>query len=237
MTISYNASIVRNGLISQIDFANPKIGNTNTKTNLVFGANNFVGQNSPAVSNGIFSSDGLNPGSTFREDVVGTGLGNHGTGSFTYQFLINPKSSTSIESAAEARIYEQGGWPDTYHIFRIMHNGGNRYYDYIFDDLTDTIPNFGIATPAGTAILNQWVFLTAMIDRGTGHGRIYINDTKYETAQSFSTAEFGNNDPLSFPSSYAEIQADYSCVLIYNRALSDNEVLKNYNAVRERVGI
>ena len=50
MGIVYNTSIVRNGLISQIDFANTKMGDTNTKTNLVSGANNFVGQNSPVIA-------------------------------------------------------------------------------------------------------------------------------------------------------------------------------------------
>lgn len=237
MGIVYNTSIVRNGLISQIDFANSKMGDTNTKTNLVSGANNFVGQNSPVIADGVFQANGLNPGSTFLESVVGTGLGNHGSDSFTYQFLINPKASTSINSAFEARIYEQTGWPDTYHIFRITHNSGNSYYEILLDDLSDSTPNLVHTTSTSTVTLNQWVFLTAMVDRDAGYMRIYINDTKYESAKTFGSAEYGNNDPLQFPSGYAEIEADYSCVLIYNKALSDAEVNQNYNALRGRYGI
>lgn len=236
MGIAYNTSIIRNGLISQIDFANSKIGSTNTKTNLVSGANNFTGHNSPVVSNGIFQANGLNPGSIFLENVVGTGLGNHVTGSFTYQFLINPKASTSIDSANEARIYEHSGFPDTWHILNITHNNGNRFYNFFMRDLNSTT-NQSFTTPAGSALLNQWVFLTAMVDRDTGHIRIYINDTKYEAAKTFGIAEYGNNDPLQFPSSFAEIEADYSCVLIYNKALSDAEVNQNYNALRGRFEI
>lgn len=237
MGIAYNTSIVRNGLTSQIDFANSKIGNANTKTNLVSGANNFAGQNSPVISNGVFQANGLNPGTIFGENVTGTGLGNHGTNSFTYQFLINPKASTSINSAAEARILEQGGWPDTYVIFRILHNGGNPFYSLILDDLTNSVANSGFSTPSNTVILNQWVFLTAMVDRTSGHGRIYINNTKYETAMTYGSAQYGNNDPVAFPSGFAEIQADYSCVLIYNRALTDAEVNHNYQALRGRFNI
>lgn len=237
MGIAYNTSIIRDGLTSQIDFANSKIGSTNPRTNLVKDANTFTGYNSPVISNGVFQADGLNPGSYFGENVAGTGLGNHGTNSFTYQFLINPKASTSINSAAEARIFEQGGWPDTYTIFRILDNGGNPYYSLILDDLTNSVPNSGFATPSNTVVLNQWVFLTVVVDRTSGHGRIYINNTKYETAMTYGSAQYGNNDPVAFPSGYAEIQADYSCVLIYNRALTDTEVNQNYQALRGRFNI
>lgn len=245
MSLGHGAGIVRDGLTSQIDFANSKIGSGNTKTNLVAGASDFVGQNSAVFANGMFQANGLNPGSFMSEGSSGTygggtgGLGNHGTNSFTYQFLVRPKTSISLEPQNYTRFFEQSGWPETYVIAGIEDNNGNPRYTFYGKELNEN-RFWGVQTPDNSVVLNEWIFITCVCDRSANLARIYLNDTLSVSGSNSSLSQItniGNDDPIFFPSSYAEMEADYSCFLIYNRALSDAEVSQNFAALRGRFGI
>lgn len=235
MGIVYNTSIIRDGLRFQMDFANPKcypgsgttIFNLNRTGNFTFNSS-YV----PTFSNNIVSFDGQNPGTTIYE--TSGGLGNHGSSSFTYQFLLNPKISSSIDNAAEARVYEQAGWPDTYHIFGLYHNNGNPQFRFFGMDLN--LNYFNITTPSGTAVLNNWYFITCILDRENSLSKLYINDTVYQSSFSLD-GDVGNDDRIIFPSAYAEIEMDLSCFIGYSKALSDEEVKYNFNSLRGRYGI
>lgn len=236
MGIAYNTSIVRSQMHLHLDFSNVKSypGSGTTVTNLKQ-IGSFTLNNSPVFSNGIMSFDGLNGGSHMSE-AGGAGLGSHGTSSFTYQFLINPKSSTSVDDPNTARIYEQTGWPTTYHLLQIVHNGGNSYFNFTGRDTTQSVL-FNAFTPGGTAILNKWYLITASLDRSTNFANIYINTTKYQTSFSATLGTIGNASALRMPPTFSEMQADFSCVLGYQRALTDAEVRQNFEALRGRVGI
>jgi hypothetical protein len=233
MSLGHGASIVRDGLSFQIDFANPKCypGTGTTAFNLNK-TGNFTFFGNTTVSNNVAVFNGTQ-GTYIQES---SGLGNHGTNSFTYQILCNPKTSTSIDNAAYSRIFEQMGWPQTYHNLAIIDNGGNPIFSFSGRDLNQTV-QFAVSSPSGTAILNQWYLLTTIMDRGNNKCVLYVNDTRYESNLNLSLGGIGDNDALSIPSTYAEVEMDMSCFIGYTKALTDTEVKQNFEALRGRVGL
>ena len=92
--------------------------------------------------------------------------------------------------------------------------------------------------------INQWYYVCAtMIDNASANNvNVYINGVLYST-QSFGlknigpqagivdgalSSHYGGSTPMPF---------DVSCIQKYNRVLSADEVMQNFNAVRGRVGI
>lgn len=235
MAVVYNTSIIKDQLYFHLDFANVKTypGSGSTAFNLRR-TGDFSLNNSPVIANNVASFSGIQNGPFLAEN---SSFGDQGTNSFTYQFLINPKSSTSTDDPASARVFEQTGFPTTYHILSVAHNSGNRFLNFFGRDTTQTV-SFGVNSPAGSITLNTWYFVTTMLDRANNLAILYINDTRYTSSSGMSTlGAIGNSLPLRIPSSYAELQADISCIMGYRKALTDQEVLQNFNALRGRYGI
>lgn len=237
MSLGHGPSIIRNGLIFQVDFANLKSypGTGTTVTNLN-GTGNFTIAGSPTFSNGTMYFNGVNGGPHMYET---SSLASHGTSSFTYQVLVRPKASTSGDqpgTSGSARIFEHTGFPITYNVLEVRNNNGNPLFLTQGRDTNQTL-GFSISTPGGSAILNQWYLLTSMIDRATSKHILYVNTTRYENTFNAAMGPIGNASNLKFPSTYAEMEMDLSCAMSYSRALSDAEVKQNFEALRGRFGI
>lgn len=238
MSLGHGPSIIRTGLIFQVDFANVKSysGSGYTVTNLN-GTGNFTFAGSatvPSSANGITNFDGLNPGLYMFET---SSLASHGTNSFTYQFLVRPKKSTSFDDPNAARIFEHAGFPVTYNILQIVNNSGNRYAQFFGSEPGPTYLGFSVNSPGNTITLNQWYLFTCILDRATSKSILYINTTRYESTFNAALGLIGNSSQLRIPSSYAEMEMDLSCAMSYSRALSDAEVKQNFEALRGRVGL
>lgn len=234
MAITYNTSIVRDQLYFHLDFANVKTypGSGTTAFNLRK-TGNFSISGTPTISNKIVSFSGIQ-GAPYLFET--SSLASQSTNSFSYQLLINPKSSTSTDSANEARIYEHSGWPTTYHILRVFQNGSNQQFQF-FGRGTDQGAEFSVSSPYTTSLLNRWYFVTTTVDRTNNLVILYVNDVRYQTSLSGTTASIGNSSQLRIPSSYAEAQVDLSCIMGYRKALTEAEVKQNFEAVRGRYGI
>lgn len=234
MAITYNTRIVRDQLYFHLDFANIKTypGSGTTAFNLKK-TGDFTLSGSPTIANKIVSFSGAQAGPFMFES---SSLASQGTNSFTYQMLINPKSSTSTDSANEARIYEHSGFPTTYHILRVGQSGATQRFQF-FGRGTDQGAEFSVASPYITSLLNRWYFVTTTVDRTNNLVILYVNDVKYQTALSGTTTSIGNSSQLRIPSSYAEAQVDLSCIMGYRKVLTEAEVKQNFEAVRGRYGI
>lgn len=92
---------------------------------------------------------------------------------------------------------------------------------------------------------NVWINLSATVDRSLGAGNednFYINGTSFassyvfadnlNTAYASNPFYIGNVSGSGFP-----YKGDIALVSIYNRALSAQEVLQNYNATKTRFGL
>ena len=234
MGVVYNTNIIQDQLYFHLDFANVKSypGSGTTAFNLKK-TGDFTLNNSPVIANKVATFSGIQNGPFLSES---SSLASQGTNSFTYQFLVNPKSSTSTDSVNEARIYEHTGWPTTYHLLRVFQNGSNQRFQF-FGRGTDQGVEFTVASPDTASLLNRWYFLTTLVDRTNSLVILYVNDVRYQAAISGTTTTIGNSSQLRIPSSYAEAQMDLSCVMGYRKALTDSEVKQNFEAVRGRFGI
>jgi hypothetical protein len=233
MSLGHGASLVRSNLNFVYDYSNLKSypGSGATLYNLINGNNVTLNSGYTYNTAGKYISFDGTQGAYAAEQTGG--LGNHGTNSFTYQFLVRPKTSTSTDDATSARIYEQTGYPTSYHILSVVHNSNVPYFN--FGGYATGATSFGVDSATGIT-LNQWYFLTCIVDRVNNKVQLYVNTTLYESSVTLS-GNVGTASVLRFPSSYAEISADYSIMLSYTKALNATEVLQNFNAVRGRYGI
>lgn len=250
MALHYNSKIVRDQLVSHLDFANSKCygGSGTAVTDLTYGnnqSNNFtvIGSGSSYSTNnlGYWSSSG-NQGNYLQANDQA--FGDFGYSSFTYQFWIRPLTSTSIDNAGYARIAETTNYPNSWYLMAIIHNNGNRYLNFsggAYDGANTTL--WGVSTAASMVVLNQWYCLTFVFDRKTSavtpKARIYINETLRGSAD-LSTAITTNDTPtahMRYPASYAEMQADYGVVLTYQKPLTQQEIDQNFEVYRGRYGI
>lgn len=234
MAITYNTSIVRDQLYFHLDFANIKTypGSGTTAFNLKK-TGDFILSGSPPIANKVISFSGVQASPYMFET---SSLASHGTDSFTYQLLINPKSSTSTDSVNEARIYEQTGYPTTYHILRVTQSGDTQRFQF-FGRGTDQGAEFSVSSPYTASLLNRWYFVTTTVDRTNNLVILYVNDVRYQATLSGTTTSIGNSSQLRIPSTYAEAQVDLSCIMGYRKVLTDAEVKQNFEAVRGRYGI
>jgi hypothetical protein len=248
MSLAHGSSIVKDSLVSHLDFANSKCyGGTGTDvTDLLVNDNlsedfSIVGSGHSysTNNNGYWSSSG-NQGNYLQAGTQT--FGDFGYGSFTFQFFIRPQTSTSIDNAAYARIAETTNYPDSWYLMAIIHNSGDRYINFSGASWDGTNRElWGVSTSSGSVVLNQWYCLTFIFDRTTStpYGKIYINDTLSANA-SLSTNITTNDTAtayMRYPASYAEMQADYGAVLAYKKVLSENEIKQNFEALRGRYGI
>lgn len=242
MSLGHGPLTVKQDRHLLLDWSNSKCYNPAVSTvnlnNLAQNENRFQMYNSATVENGYMRISGVNNGPRMSEVAStggSTGIGNHGTGSFTYQLLVRPFTSTSTDSPTEARLYEQSGWPDTYFILRVANNSGNPTFQFFLRDVN--VIGASISSPGGSAVMEQWIFLTTIVNKADNLIELYLNDHRYTADMSSVTGDIGNDDLIGFPHSYAEPQADYSVILGYRKALTRDEVLQNFNAYRGRYGI
>lgn len=86
---------------------------------------------------------------------------------------------------------------------------------------------------------NQWYNVVATSD-GSGNGKVYINGTLRQTNTSFNTALTKTTVPLQIGAYSGSIGTDayfngyIGNVLLYNKALTQDEVLQNFNVQRQR---
>ena len=226
MGISYNTSIVRDGLVLHLDAANPKSytgsgtvwkdlsGNGNNGT-LV----NGVGYNSANSGSMVF--DGVN-------DYVSLSAVN--SNYFSAQFWV--KYSTFISgNRGYATISNASSTSNGFMIYQSTGAPYNRIQVFVCTT--------GLVILDSNSLLstNTWYNFTVSYDGS--FIKIYLNGTLDNSVA--QTGSMGTN-PVSmnigrvyYNNSY--FSGSISDVQIYNRALSESEIQQNFNALRGRYGI
>ena len=93
-----------------------------------------------------------------------------------------------------------------------------------------------IVSPVTTP-LNQWVFGAVSFSNTTGW-RLYLNNETVVTNP--NTDQFIDNPALVLIGAYeggSNLNGDMASALIYNRVLTDEEVIQNYNYYKTRFGL
>lgn len=250
MSTYYSPKIITDGLILYLDAASSKSypGSGTTWYDLSGNGNNG------SISLGEFVNAGVgsyirNTGGVsdfFTVTVSHTSTLNTAltttTGGWTIEEIIWTNSVTYPEadagSVASDAAYGVGatgfdwnhGVVNTYFRFGQSSNSAGGYEDDI------SILNI----PSQYTSLNAWRVRTMVWNRATNTNFLYINDALIGTASTPNTAGTAIYDGggIIFGSLYGwKHNGRRACIKIYNRALSSNEVLQNYNATKRRFGL
>jgi hypothetical protein len=165
------------------------------------------------TASGVMTFDGVN-------DYIN--MGNQsaitpGSGSFTYEFWINPQSFSAQYVPILTTTITNGLW-----IGKINSNFVLRSYN-VADDIQCSLPTTGTWT-------------NIVVTRSNGIAKIYYNNLLIASASNTktyasSTTEIGRDGTTNvFFGSMASVR-------YYNRGLSDSEIAQNFNATKSRFGL
>jgi hypothetical protein len=220
MAFYYSPKIVTDGLVLYLDAANPNsyVSGSTTWGDISRGGNNGT------LINGV-SYNGLNGGSLVFDGVddyvlINNGIYNINGGTLNIWFKRSGTTGTIIGS------YGGSGNQRTPTFDR---NGSNIGWEF------GSLPsrNTGISFTD-----NTW-FNMSMTFNSSFNVNVYINSVLTNTETSLNPISFWNQFVVgrygNFGSSYAK--GNFSIVQVYNRALSAQEILQNYNATKSRFGL
>jgi len=223
----YKVRIIRDGLVLNLDAGNSSSypGTGSTWTDLSGNNNHGTLENGPTYSSangGSIVFDGVNDRvSAFPTQISGTG-----SKTISLWIKINTTSRTGL---AGTRSLSEWGWG-----FTVNRNGTGTlaFYDTRGSDLN-------VAAGLGT---NIWYNVSVTYDNSrivtlyVNGLQVGISSTPFAAlnASTFNGV-IGNED--EYESFTHPFKGNIAQVAIYNRALTANEVLNNYNALKSRFGL
>ncbi len=226
MGLSHSPSLVMDGLVLSFDGANTR---------------SYVG--SGITINGLVSGIGFTL-------VNGVGFGTTGTRYFILDgtndnipFNI-PNVGTTVSVEMWARINSfSNGMPFGFNLYDVWANSGRLGFNTAASDI------YGLTSTQVTnlGLLSQWkhYVFEMRTDVSYSNNKIYINGQNQSLSQVAGTENTGNR---SFNSGNGRISSwlysdvffiamDLAQFRTYNRALTAQEILQNYNATKKRYGL
>jgi hypothetical protein len=233
--IAYYGGIVTNGLVLNLDAAKqdsyPRTGTT--WRDISGNQNNGTLVNGPTFNSdngGSIVFDGVND-RVSRTASINTGQ------NFTVNAWINPTLLGTTRRAVVSNSYNysgRNGWMLCTAGFSI----NNTFFLSIGNDISY------VNASSNTLSINTWQYITAIVSNGGGSITLLRNGNSTSTAASSLTSgtitytspqiNIGWRDVSGTADPYT---GGISQVTIYNRALSAQEVLQNYNATKSRYGL
>ena len=237
MAVGYNPSIVSDGLVLYLDAANRRCysGSGNTVNGLVggIGATLVNGVGFTSTNSGYFSLDGTN-------DYISVPNG------FSSYFKSNDYWSVDLwvkllnQTAGEPVLVSAGPAIGYFDLF--LEVGDNQIY-FAAGRGSDSgyIQNQNVSNTLGYNLTARY-FNIVFIKTGSTTGSVSVNSINIPMSISGGgLSSMPNiNEELrigTFRQSGFELHGNIGQVKIYNRALSEQEILQNFNATRFRYGV
>lgn len=224
--ISYNTSIVRDGLVLHLDAANPKSypGSGTVWKDLSGNGKNGTLVNGPTISSGALMMDGV-------DDIVTiTAWPNTSstTGFYTVEMLVKwgQSSGDMFMGFTTYDVYTAGG-----HLG--FNTGGGDLY------------GINVSRVSALGLVGAWKHYIFIFSTQIQNNEIWINANKETLSQQIgstnltATRSFSSSVNIgSWPNGnqYAPY-LDVSYFRIYNKKLSSSEIKQNFEATRSRYGI
>jgi hypothetical protein len=226
MAVSNGPTVVTSGLVLSLDAAdrNSYPGSGTTWTDMSGNGNNATLVNSPAFSSasgGAIALDGIDD-SVSLQTFTFTNL------PYTLEFF--GKITGTLDTSNRRSIFANFSFASEF-------SNTNTFFTNITVDSVATYFNFGFSTAGSIVVGNNfhWVFT--------------LNDSKqvYQYLNNVKTAV--NTQLTSYTTITSTIQrfgasglgryfvGNLYCARIYNKALTDSEVVQNYNASKTRFGL
>jgi hypothetical protein len=231
MAYQNGPKIVTSNLVFCLDAGNRKSypGSGATWTNLIGNGINGTLENTPTFN----SDDGGSIVFDGTDDFINFSTYNFGN-EITISCFFRPSLIANIQT-----IFANTGAPLTppgfKFYFNSYYNNTRAIYIELGNNTTGAVP---VNTANSIITYNVWQHAACTLSKTTGIGKIYYNGnlaasnalgiTNYDTNRAFRIGRFPSGNEL-FP-----LNGRISHYCIYNRALSDAEILQNYNAIRGR---
>jgi len=238
MSVFGGPNIIEDGLVLCLDAGNTKSypGSGTTWTDLSRNGNNGTLTGGPAFSSanqGSIVFDGTN-------DYITAGSIPSGTDLFTLScwFYFNGNVSGNFDLLRAAAIFTGNAVGTIEFLIATSGNAAGLPYQILFSRYGGSTVGSCVLTNINMAI-NQYHNIVIVRD-GTSSQKIYQNGSLIGTgnvSNSFSagTLYFGGAPLNATYSAYLNGRAGN--ILRYNRALSESEILQNFNAVKGRYGL
>jgi len=220
-------NIITDGLVLSLDAGNVKSypGSGTTWYDKSGNGNNGTLTNGPTFATGSIVFDGV-------DDYVGvpdnTVLDFTGSVNLTSEVWINFNQYKDI-SFVNAK--GDGGGQSTAYNYFFIGTSTSFYFRISNGVTTQNSPSIG----STTLPVNTWGHVVAVLD--TTAIRLYLNGIERGTATTRTIDPKANNHPFLISSPSYALNGKIAMSKIYNRALTAQEVLQNYNATKTRFGL
>ena len=232
-------NVVTNGLVLALDAANAKsyVSGSAIWNDLSGNENHVTASGGPIYNSttGSTSNFYFNGGSNFTiaSNVI-NGISNFST-EFTISSFFMYASTSSYTAIFEKQNAASPGIP------RLDWGGyaGNVYFSFYN---SSSLANTDFATISTSQFpipfnQNQWYqYTTTNSSTGGGTGNTYINGVLVRT-YSFLATFPDNTQTIGIGGNNRKLRGNISTFQMYNRALSSQEVLQNYNALKSRFNL
>jgi hypothetical protein len=235
MSVNGGPNISENGLVLSLDAADKtSYPGTGTAWNDLVGNNNGTLINGPTFNSGNKGSivfDGVDDYSNFTNN---TSI--DFSSSFSISTWIYPK--TPGISTQTPLSKKQDGVEAAHYAFNIS-NGTSKAQLYIY-----SLSPYPLVTSNLTLLTNTWYNICLIYNNTLGTGTIYINGS-FDSINTKSSGIFTSqgNTPFqigrfgSLTSAVQHYNGSVSTTQMYNRILTSDEILQNYNNTKSRFGL
>ena len=225
MGLFHSASVVRSGLVLHLDAANPKSypGTGSTWFDLS-GKNNHAAITGTPIGNGTTNFTGTSSYATVPFDAV----------DFTFDFeqtimiALRPTENDGIRRNPYDQAYGGGGtWT----------HETNGTINYIYGTAgTNSVPYAAISS--GAVNQNEWAIVSSVRNSTANFVRWYKNGGLSVPGTSAYPQITTGTQPIKIGTGYAgSYVGNIDVVLVYNKALTTEQVNQNFEALRGRYGI
>ena len=230
MTVAYNTSIITNGLVLYLDAGNPKSypGSGTIWTDLTGGGLNATG----TASN--ISSIGVIAGASWTTPT--TSILNTDTHSIFFMLKLNSSATwPNGWTGSWEKIFTFAA-PGTDRSPGVWRYPSQRYIHWRYDP-GNTGADFGpnsIGGPGAEFDINTWYYVG--VTKNGSVATAYSNGVNLGT-QTVANPKTSGTATIIVNESYSNPLNNVNFVKVYNRVLTNAEVLQNFNALRTRYGI
>jgi len=220
MGLVHSPKIVTDGLVLALDAGNVKSypGSGTTWYDKSGNGNNGILTNGPTFASGSIVFDGV-------DDYVNLGISPTTLLEGTIPTTISAWFRTDIQS--QQMIFGNGNSSRFY--IEVFNNSGTFVAHWGFGDTQNSLTSQAIIT------VGEWYNYTATYDGNVAKGYLNGNNTDTQTIGTKSYA--GNMQIGNYGLDGLWFNGDIATLLTYNRTLTSQEILQNYNATKGRFGL
>ena len=234
--------IIADGLVFNMDAANRASTIPSTSTDKTFNTVDTSVSGS-FINDTFYDSSTITPSYAFdgAEDYIniGAGLCNVFGSSYNGSITVSSWINTDTTSGNDG-IFQLGNLGNIYGFLNI-HTAAN--YLYVHTSTTNNTSKNQARSGNISSIANNWTNITVIWDlSNSSNNKVYMNGALLSLDQdSFATGTANLTGEFSSIGAYYStttvFDGNIGPIQIYNRALSANEVLHNYNALKSRFGL